>query len=278
MIALALIKADTPKTDPVLSACIATIQKRFTGSGYSPQRTGGHDVYEAAVVAMALSNLDSEEHRGEINRWRPTSSDARRRMDRGTTPTGPMGIRRSPSTPCSDSGNATTRGSRFLPRSGTGRQAGTSRQQASGGSWNYHRDQPQYLEDLSMTAAGVGSLLLCKRQLERFRQAKRGNNPLLTPIAPENPFHDYEITTSLVQIDQAARKGMAWLAANYYHHRDQAASADRFTMVCTGSSGSPRSPTGRRSARWTCSRRARSFIRSTQKPDGSWHAPPMTTT
>ncbi len=58
MIALALIKCDTPKSDPVLSSCIATIQKRFTGSGYAPQRSGGQDVYEAAVVAMALSNLD----------------------------------------------------------------------------------------------------------------------------------------------------------------------------------------------------------------------------
>src|SRR5208282_3181457 len=41
MIALAMLKADTPKTDPVLASCIATIQKRFTGSGYSPQRRGG---------------------------------------------------------------------------------------------------------------------------------------------------------------------------------------------------------------------------------------------
>ncbi|MGA2705796.1 MAG: hypothetical protein ABSH35_32535 [Isosphaeraceae bacterium] len=55
MIALAMLKADAPKTDPVLASCIATIQKRFTGSGYSPQRRGGHDIYEAAVVAMALS-------------------------------------------------------------------------------------------------------------------------------------------------------------------------------------------------------------------------------
>ena len=42
--------------------------------------------------------------------------------------------------------------------------------QASGGSWNYHRDEAQYRDNLSMTAAGVGSLLLCKRQLDRFRQ------------------------------------------------------------------------------------------------------------
>ena len=67
LIALAMLKADIPKTDPVLASCIATIQKRFPSGSYTPQRTGGHDIYEAAVVAMALSNLDSEAHRSEIN-------------------------------------------------------------------------------------------------------------------------------------------------------------------------------------------------------------------
>ncbi len=67
MIALAMLKADTPNTDPVLASCIARIQKRFTSSAYAPEKTGGHDIYEAAVVAMALSNLDSDAHRGEIN-------------------------------------------------------------------------------------------------------------------------------------------------------------------------------------------------------------------
>lgn len=66
MIALGMLKADVPNTDPAVAACYATIRKRFTGSGYSPQRTSGHAVYEAAVVAMALANLDSDAHRGEI--------------------------------------------------------------------------------------------------------------------------------------------------------------------------------------------------------------------
>src|SRR5208282_2209411 len=86
--------------------------------------------------------------------------------------------------------------------------------QASAGSWNYHRDQPEYADSLSMTAAGVGSLLLCKRQLERFREAKRGVNPLLTALTPTNSSQNYEIATSLGQIDQAVKKGMAWLGGN----------------------------------------------------------------
>src|SRR4051812_41722069 len=66
MVALALIKADTPKTDPVLSTCLAKIFKRFTSSGYDPERKGGHDVYEAAVVAMVLANVDGDDSRAPL--------------------------------------------------------------------------------------------------------------------------------------------------------------------------------------------------------------------
>ena len=67
MIALALIKADVPKTDPVLGSCVAKILKRFTSSGYDPERKGGHDVYEAAVVAMVLANMENEEYRSPMS-------------------------------------------------------------------------------------------------------------------------------------------------------------------------------------------------------------------
>ena len=42
--------------------------------------------------------------------------------------------------------------------------------------------QPSWPETVSMTAAGVGSLMICRRQLERYRQKKRGTSPLLTPL------------------------------------------------------------------------------------------------
>ena len=42
--------------------------------------------------------------------------------------------------------------------------------QDSAGGWNYHRDEPaRYTDTVAMTAAGVGSLLICQRQLDRFR-------------------------------------------------------------------------------------------------------------
>jgi hypothetical protein len=141
--------------------------------------------------------------------------------------------------------------------------------QAPSGSWNYHRDEPQYLDSLSMTAAGVGSLLLCKRQIERYREAKRGTNALLTPLTPSSTSQNYELTTSLVQIDQAVKKGMAWLggisiasqpgmlgqSVNYglYGIERVAAFADRQTI-----------------GRVDLLEKARAYLKSTQKPDGSW--------
>jgi hypothetical protein len=275
MIALALIKADTPKADPVITSCMATIQKRFTGSAYAPERSGGQEVYEAAVVAMALSNIDSEEYKGMVNlvgtfllgRQKPNGSwdyVSRTNGDTSISQYALLGLWE-----CENAGFE-------VPPSVWDRAAAWYlSKQAPGGSWNYHRDQPEFGETMTMTAAGVGSLLLCKRQLEGFRQSRRGSNPLLTSIAPANSNQNYEITTSLAQIEQAARRGMAWLGSNYttaeanrigqsiyyalYGMERVAAFADRPTF-----------------GKVDLIEKGRSFIRSSQQGDGSWHALPQT--
>ncbi len=271
MIALAMIKADTPKTDPVLAACIAKIQQRFASSAYSPEKTGGHDVYEAAVVAMALSNLDSDAHRSEISlaaiyliglqkvngSWDYVQ---RTRGDCSITQYALLGLWE-----CENSGFD-------VPPAVWDRAASWYLSvQAPAGSWNYHRDEPSYPDSLSMTAAGVGSLLLCKRQLERFREAKRGTSPLLTVLTPTSTSQNYEIATSLVQIDQGIKKGMAWLGGinittqpgmigqsiyyGLYGIERIAALADRQTI-----------------GRVDLLEKGRAYIRSSQRPDGSWSA------
>ncbi len=274
MVMLALLKADVPKTDPVVASCYATIQKRFTGSGYSPQRSGGTDIYEAAVVAMALSNLDSDAHRGEIGMiatfligrqnvngsWDYTH---RGHGDSSISQYALLGLWE-----CENAGVD-------IPPNVWDRAAGWYLSvQSSAGSWNYHRDETQYADSISMTAAGAGSLLLCKRQLERFREAKRAVSPLLTALTAASPSQGYEVATSLVQMDQAARKGMAWLGSNFttteprligqsvyyglYGIERVSALADRQTM-----------------GRVDLMERSRAFIRSTQKPNGCWSFPPF---
>ncbi|MGC8638316.1 MAG: HEAT repeat domain-containing protein [Isosphaeraceae bacterium] len=275
MIALALLKCDTPQTDPVLRGCLATIQQRFTSSGYSPQRTGGHDVYEAAVVAMALSNLEGGEHRSELDlvaTYLLGKQKANGSWDYDTRPYGDTSISQYALLGLWECDNAGI----DIPPSVWDRAAGWYlSKQGSGGSWNYHRDQPEYRENMSMTAAGVGSLLLCKRQLERYRQSRRGSNALLTVIATDNSNQNYAVSTSLVEIDKAVQKGMAWLASNYttsdtnrigqsiyyalYGLERVAAFAERNTI-----------------GRVDILEKGRSFIRASQQADGSWRALPQT--
>ena len=106
---------------------------------------GGNDVYEAAVVAMVLANLDAERAGPRSTRWPSTSWAGRRPTGRGTIPTGPRATRRSRSTPCSGSGRPRTPGSTFRPRSGTGRPAGSCRPRgpaAAGATTATRRTQP----------------------------------------------------------------------------------------------------------------------------------------
>src|SRR4051794_30006711 len=63
LIALAMLKAEVPMSDPALAGCLAKVRTRFLSTGYSPERGGGPDIYEAAVVSMALANLDAETRR-----------------------------------------------------------------------------------------------------------------------------------------------------------------------------------------------------------------------
>ena len=167
-------------------------------------------------MAMALVNLDSEAHRGEIGMaanyliglqkangsW---DYAYRSHGDGSISQYALLGLWE-----CENAGVA-------VPPSVWDRAASwyLSVQAPSTGSWNYHRDEAMYPDSISMTAAGVGSLLLCKRQLERYREAKRGASALLTPITVPNATQDYEVATSFGQIDTAVKKGMAWLGANF---------------------------------------------------------------
>jgi hypothetical protein len=273
MIALALLKADVPKTDPTVAALVAQLQKQFTGSGYQSLRRGGHDIYESSVVAMVLSNLDGEEHRGELGmiatyirgRQNPNGS-----WDYTGRPHGDSSISQFALLGLWECDNAGV----DIPPAVWDRAASWYLSvQASGGSWSYHRDEPQYGETVSMTAAGVGSLLICRRQLDRYRANRRGENPHLTELKPESPSSDYTVATSNAKIDQAVRSGMAWIGANFapastsltgpspfyglYGLERVAAFAERETM-----------------GRVDVLEKGRAYIRSTQKPNGSWSSPP----
>jgi hypothetical protein len=271
MIALALVKAGTPASDPVLSQCMTKILKRFTSSGYEPERSGGHDIYEAAVMAMLLANLESEDSRAPLGlvagyilgKQNPNGSwdyAVRTQGDTSISQYAILGLWEAESAGVE------------VPPSVWDKAAGWFLSvQAKAGSWNYHRDESmRYADSLSMTAAGVGSLLICRRQLDGFKKSRQGISSLLTNLTPEGSNQDYKVATSMVKVADVVKGGMAWLGANFTTSNSPVVGQS----IYYGLYGVER--IGALADRQTIGRvdwyeKGRSFLHQSQRPDGSWH-------
>ena len=214
--ALALIKAEVPPNDPGLSKLIARLRSRITSEGYWPDRTGGHDIYEAACVALALANLDADTRRGELDviaKYMISHQNAngswdytgRTQGDTSISQYGVLGLWE-----CENGG------AEIPPEVWDRCATWFLSVQSAQGSWNYHRDEgAQYPETLSMTSAGTGSLLICQRQLARYRKGLAEISPLLTALLPEGHRAKYDVSVPAARIDQAAKRGLAWIASNF---------------------------------------------------------------
>jgi hypothetical protein len=267
---LALLKADLPASDPTIAECLGKLQARFSSAGYQPDRSGGADVYEAAVVALALANLDAEPRRSEIaalaqylmSRQKPNGSwdyDHRTHGDTSISQYAVLGLW--------EAGNAGA----DVPPGVFDRAAGwfLSTQTQSGG-WHYHSDEPTH-ETITMTAAGTGSLLICARQLAQYREAVRGEAPskLLTAIGTAGPKPGYEVANGPARIEAGVKRGLTWLAANF----TTASSAVIGPSIYYGLYGIER--IGALADRDTLGRidwfdQGRRFLATSQGPDGSW--------
>jgi hypothetical protein len=122
-----------------------------------------------------------------------------------------------------------------------------------------------------MTAAGIGSLLICQRQLERFRSKNREASSLLTALVTDVPRGDFKASTSVAQINAAINRGITWLSANFAPANPILAGQSPYYMLY----GVER--IGALAEKQTLGRvdwyvKGRDFIRSTQKSDGSWHS------
>ena len=216
LIALALIKADATASDPTVTACMAKIRERFAGGSYSPERTGGFEVYEAGVIAMALANVDPASSRAElgmvaqllVSRQKVNGSwdyTTRTAGDTSISQYAVLGLWEAENAGAMVPGAAWDRAARWFLST-----------QAPAGSWAYHRDEPgQWKDDVSMTAAGVGSLLICQRQLQRYRAMRDANNPLLTPLTSEDALRRYDPETTAARINGGITRGLSWLGANF---------------------------------------------------------------
>ncbi|MFI5458760.1 MAG: hypothetical protein ACHRXM_25310 [Isosphaerales bacterium] len=271
MIALALMKAEVPHSDPVVQACLAKVRSRFTTSSYEPELGDGPGTYEAAAAVMALSTEDAAENRGYLGiiaAYLIGRQNGNGSWDYRTRTAGDTSISQYAVLGLWEAENAGV----DVPPSVWDRAAGWYMSVQSGpGSWNYHRDEPQNAETCAMTAAGVGSLLICQRQLDRHRQARRGTSTLLSSLVTEGQQADYRPSTSNSQLDQAIKRGMSWLGANFAPANAAVTGQTPYYMLY----GVER--IGALADRQTLGRvdwyaKGRDFVLSTQHADGSWHS------
>jgi len=271
MIALGLMKAEVPHSDPAVQGCLNRVRSQFTTSSYSPAMGAGPGTYEAAAAVMALSTEDAESNRvmiGQVATYLIGRQNGNGSWDYSTRTQGDTSISQYAVLGLWEAENAGA----DVPPSVWDRAASWYMSVQSGaGSWNYHRDEPQHPETCAMTAAGVGSLLICQRQLERYRQTRRGSSSLLKSLVTEPTQADFHPSTSNAQLEGAIKRGLAWLSANFAPANPTLAGQTPYYMLY----GVER--IGALADRQTLGKvdwyaRGRDFILSTQHPDGSWHS------
>lgn len=267
--ALAMLKAEVPPGDPTLAACVAKLRTRLVSGVYQPERQGGHAVYEAAAVALALANLEPESRRAELDavaRYLIGQQNANGSWDYNGRPHGDTSISQYAVLGLWEAENA---GVEVPPETWDRAASFFFSVQSAIGSWNYHRDEAQYPETLSMTAAGVGSLLICQRQLARYRRGGESANPLLTPLAAEGKRVRYDPSNPVARFNQATSRGMAWLASNFTTASDgvvgQSAYYGLYGIERIGALAD-RETLGK--VNWF--EQGRRFIYSSQRNDGAW--------
>ena len=278
MIALGLLKAEVPASDPAIQACIGKVRTRFTSSEYKPELIDGRGPYEVTAVLLALANLDPVQNRSLINMlasYLLTHQNKNGSWDYNGRPHGDTSISQYAVLGMWEAENAGV----DIPPTAWDRAAGwfLSVQDSVGG-WNYHRDEgPKYTDTVAMTAAGVGSLLICQRQMDRYRagQKRGGTSSLLTPLSTEGVQAEFHQMTSTVQIERSYRQGFSWISANFAPNNPTLAGQSSTYMLY----GLERigALTERQSiGRLDWYEKGRTYLRSSQQADGAWRQTPNT--
>jgi hypothetical protein len=213
LMALALIKAEVPANDPGLARHLAAVLKRFEGGNYTLQG-GGAGIYEAGVTIMAFANLDAVTYRPEIEsvaQYILSKQNANGSWDYEGRQPGDCSISQYAVLGLWEAENA---GIAIPPSTWDRAAAFYLGAQRPAGGWNYHPDDPTP-ETLSMTAAGVGSLLICYRQLAPYRIKEQNLSPLLISLGNEGQMKRYTSEISQKRLEQSIRAGIGWLAANF---------------------------------------------------------------
>ncbi len=271
MIALGLMKAEVPHDDPVVQRCLGFVRGCFDASGkYAPAMGPGPGTYEAGVSIMALATEDAVTNRTQIAtiaRYLVGRQNSNGSWDYAERNAGDTSISQYAVLGLWEAENAA-----FEVPPGVWDRAASwyMSVQAGGGSWNYHRDDPGEKETCSMTAAGVGSLLICQRQLERHRHLRRDTSSLLKALVPEQGSTEYHPTTSNVQLERAITRGITWLTANFAPNSPIAGHTPYYMLYGVERIGALADRPILGKGDWYA--KGHEFIVSTQQADGSWHS------
>lgn len=219
--ALAMIKAGVPKDDSALRETVKQALSASTSDGYAPARSGGADIYETGVACMMMANLDPVAYRPML---RSAASYLISRQkgngawdyDSRTGDTGDCSISQYAVLGLWEAENAGIR----VPPSVWERAARWYMSVQRGGGWSYHPDAPGQ-PTVSMTAAGTGSLMICRMQLAPYKRRRvEPISPLLTPLVPDSDLTDYRVSLTDSQFDRAIGQGIAWIARNFRPGQD----------------------------------------------------------
>jgi len=219
--ALALNKSGLPADDPAIGTCLARIAPTFSGTvespTYTPALRGGPDLYEASVVLISLVSIDFIAYKPQINacaQYLISKQNANGSWDYADRSAGDESMSQYALLALWEAENVGI----VVPPSVWDKAASYYLSvQGGAGGWTYHRDAPVQPDTLSMTAAGVGSLLICQKQLARHRKGQDLINPLMIPLGIDGKEIEsrYKVETSAAAINSGINRGLAWLSSNY---------------------------------------------------------------
>jgi hypothetical protein len=268
---LALVKCEVPPNDPVLQMIVNRIKGRFKEGRYDPDNEGGSGIYEAAVALMFLSNLSPATYKAElegltrflIGRQLPSGG-----WDYSYRSAGDTSISQYALLGLWEAANA---GVEIAPEVWDRAALWYLSVQSSAGSWNYHRDEPQWAETVAMTGAGAGSLLICQMQLQRFFKALEPPSPLMTPLFPEGQAI-YEPKVSSKTLNAATRRGVGWIGSRFVISEDESrfGQSSFYTLYGIERIAALGGPEIMKGIDWY--RQGFRYIQARQQSDGSWNA------
>ncbi len=213
--ALAMVKAEVPHDDPALLTAIRTVESRFTTGGeYSPERHGGSDIYEAGVIILALANYDPVGRKRMIDAAAAHLTSKQKASGSWGYDGGPTGDTSISQYAVLGLWEAENAGVRVSPSVWDNAASWYISAQGASGGWVYHPGEGG-AETMSTTAAGVGSLLICRRQLAAYKRLVAEQNPYLVPVLNEEQRTRYKIQTPDSRLVGSIRAGLDWLTRNF---------------------------------------------------------------